>query len=145
MSDDRPTDERWAAEVRIEIPFHDVDMMGVVWHGNYARYFEVARSALLGGIDYDYRQMKASGYAWPVIDMQVRYAQPLHFEQCVIVRARIVEYEYRLKIAYEIRDETTGQRLTRGHTIQVALDMADGEMCFASPPILLEKLGVVEA
>jgi acyl-CoA thioester hydrolase len=132
----------WSAEVTLQVPFHDVDMMGVVWHGHYARYFEMARSALLRGFDYDYRQMKASGYAWPVIDLRVRYAQPLTFEQRVVVRARLTEYEYRLKIDYDIRDEATGESLTRGHTIQVALDMSAGEMCLASPPVLLEKLGV---
>lgn len=136
------SDTDWAAEVTLEIPFHDVDMMGVVWHGHYAKYFEIARSRLLARYDYDYRQMKESGYAWPVIEMQVRYAQPLRFEQRVTVHARIVEYESRLRIVYEIRDAQTGRRLTRGHTVQVALDMSDGEMCFASPPVLLDKLGV---
>lgn len=136
---------RWSAEVTLDIPFHDVDMMGVVWHGHYAKYFEIARSRLLGQFDYDYRQMKASGYAWPVIEMQVRYARPLRFEQRVVVHARLVEYEYRLRIVYEIRDADTGQRLTRGHSVQVAMDMENGEMCFASPPVLLEKLGVTPA
>lgn len=136
------TDSDWQAEVTLEIPFHDVDMMGVVWHGHYAKYFEIARSRLLARFDYDYRQMRDSGYAWPVIDMHVRYAQPLRFEQRVTVSARIVEYESRLRIVYEIRDADSGRRLTRGQTVQVALDMSDGEMCFASPPVLLEKLGV---
>ena len=36
-------DPRFTAEVELTIPFHDVDMMGVAWHGNYFRYFEVAR------------------------------------------------------------------------------------------------------
>ena len=139
------SDRSWTAEVELEIPFHDVDMMGVVWHGHYAKYFEIARSRLLGALDYDYRQMKESGYAWPVIEMQVRYAQPLEFEQRVVVQARIVEYECRLRIDYEIRDAGSGRRLTRGHTVQVALDMSAGEMCFASPGILLEKLGVTAA
>jgi len=135
----------WTAEVTFDVPFHDVDLMGIVWHGHYAKYFEVARSKLLGGLDYDYRQMKASGYAWPVIEMRIRYAQPMRFEQRVIVQARIIEYESRLRIAYEIRDAESGRRLTRAHTDQVALDMESGEMCFASPPVLLEKLGVTHS
>lgn len=136
------TDGRWSAAVTLEVPFHDVDVMGVVWHGNYAKYFEIARTRLLGGLDYDYPEMKESGYAWPVIDLRIRYARPLRFEQRFVVHARIVEYESRLRIVYEIRDAESGERLSRGHTDQVALDMASGEMLFASPPILLEKLGV---
>ena len=53
---------RWCAEVEVLVPFHDIDAMRIVWHGNYFRYFEVARCALLASIDYDYEQMGASGY-----------------------------------------------------------------------------------
>ncbi|MEX1032913.1 MAG: acyl-CoA thioesterase [Cellvibrionaceae bacterium] len=128
-------------KVEIEIPFHDVDLMGIVWHGHYAKYFEIARCALLEKFDYNYSQMKASGYAWPVIDMRIRYPSSAKFGETVIVNARVSEWESRLKVDYEIRNGQ-GQRLTRGHTVQVAVDMETGEMCFESPPILMEKLGV---
>lgn len=48
-------DPRFTAEVELTVPFHDVDMMGVVWHGNYFRYFEIAREALLNQFNYGYR------------------------------------------------------------------------------------------
>lgn len=35
------------AEVEMTVPFHDVDMMEVAWHGHYVKYFELARCALL--------------------------------------------------------------------------------------------------
>lgn len=127
--------------IEIHVPFHDVDMMGIVWHGHYAKYFEIARCALLQQYDYDYEQMKASGYAWPVVDMRIRYPSPAHFGDRIQVRARIVEWENRLKIDYEIRN-AEGQRLTRGYTVQVAVDMTVGDMCYESPPVLLERLGL---
>lgn len=129
-------------KVDIEIPFHDVDVMHVAWHGHYAKYLEIARCALLDSVDYNYPQMEASGYAWPVIDMRIRYAQPLRFQQKIQVIAEISEWENRLKIDYRIEDKATGQRLTKAYTIQVAVDVQNGEMLFASPDILLEKLGV---
>ncbi len=132
----------YEAEVEITIPFHDVDMMEVAWHGHYVKYFEIARCALLDKIDYNYLQMKASGYAWPVIDLRIRYPQPTTFGQQVRVKARIVEWENRLKIDYELRDKHSDRRLTRGHTIQVAVDMSNREMLMESPPILLQKLGL---
>lgn len=132
----------WSAEVVLEVPFHDVDMMEVAWHGHYAKYFEIARCALLDKIDYNYPQMKASGYAWPVIELHVRYAQPARFGTKLRVTAAIAEYENRLKITYIIVDEQTGQRLTKGHTHQVAVAMPSGEMCFVSPAVLFEKLGL---
>lgn len=128
------------ASVIVQIPFHDIDAMEIAWHGHYAKYFEIARGALLTKIGYNYREMKESGFAWPVIEMKIRYAQPARFGQRVNVRASLLEYEMRLKIGYLITDVDTGRRLTRGHTVQVAVDMASEELLFASPPILLEKL-----
>lgn len=130
------------AEVVIEVPFHDIDVMGVAWHGHYVKYFEIARCALLDRIDYNYPQMRASGYAWPVIDLRIRYPRPLLFQQRVRVRAKLEEWENRLKVSYLIEDADSGQRLTRGYTVQVALDMKNNEMLFVSPDILFEKLGI---
>ena len=72
--------------------------------------------------------------------MNIRYAQPLIFEQKIRVQADLVEVENRMKIAYRIFDETSGRRLTKAYTVQVALDIASGEMLFASPSALLDKV-----
>ena len=127
-------DPRFTAEVELTIPFHDVDMMGVVWHGNYFRYFEIAREALLNQFNY--------GYLWPVVDTRVKYRNALTFEQRIRVRAQIKEYENRLHIGYEIFDAETGKRATTGYTIQVAVDEKSRELCFVSPDILFERMGV---
>ncbi|RSZ60225.1 acyl-CoA thioesterase [Massilia atriviolacea] len=136
---------RWFAETEMQVQFFDLDPMQIVWHGNYVKYLEVARCALLDKIDYNYEQMKASGYAWPVIDMNLRYIGPAVFGQRLTLRAEIVEYENRLKIDYLIADAASGKRLNRASTTQVAVDIASGEMCFMSPPVLFEKLGVTPA
>ena len=48
-------------EMEMVIPFHDVDSMGITWHGNYLRYFEVVRCLLLDKLGYNYRTMPESG------------------------------------------------------------------------------------
>jgi acyl-CoA thioester hydrolase len=133
---------RWSVDVEMQVQFFDLDPMQIVWHGNYVKYLEVARCALLDSIHYNYVEMKASGYAWPVIDMQLRYVGSASFGQRLKLRAEIVEWENRLKIDYLITDAQTGKRLNRASTTQVAVDMASGEMCFVSPPVLFEKLGL---
>ena len=130
------------AEIIIRVPFHDVDLMEVVWHGHYAKYFEIARCALLDKIAYNYREMRESGFAWPVIEMKTRYAKPMRLDQLIKVRARMTEFEMCLKIAYLIADHATSERLTKGHTVQVAVDMKSQEMLPSSPEILFRKLGV---
>jgi acyl-CoA thioester hydrolase len=133
---------RWFAEVEMQVQFFDLDPMEIVWHGRYVKYLEVVRCALLDKIDYNYVQMKASGFSWPVIDMHLRYVAPATFGQRLKLRADIVEWENRLKIDYLITDADSGKRLNRASTVQVAVEMASGAMCFVSPPVLFDKLGV---
>ena len=133
---------RWMATTEILVPFHDVDMMEIVWHGHYVKYIEIARCALLESIEYDYMQMKESGYGWPVIDIRLRYVRPAQFGNTILVTASLVEWENRLRIAYEIRDKASGERLTKGESVQVAVDMQTMQMQFASPPVVYQKLGL---
>ncbi|MDY0973661.1 acyl-CoA thioesterase [Massilia sp. CFBP9012] len=133
---------RWWAEVEMQVQFFDLDPMQIVWHGNYVKYLEVARCALFDKIGYNYEQMRASGYMWPIIEMNLRYAGPATFGQRLLLRAEIVEWENRLRLDYLILDAASGKRLNRATTTQVAVDIRSGEMCFVSPPILFEKLGV---
>jgi acyl-CoA thioester hydrolase len=129
-----------AAEVEVEVEFHDVDPMGVAWHGHYLKYFERARCALLRSFDYDYPQMHDSGYAWPIVDCRLKYVAPSRYAQRLLVRATLIEWESRLRIEYLIRDAKSGEPLTKGYTVQVAVTMAGGELQFNSPSALLDRL-----
>jgi acyl-CoA thioester hydrolase len=132
-------------EIELVVPFFDVDMMDVVWHGHYVKYFEEARCALLDKLGHNYRQMRDAGYAWPVIDLQVRYIRGAQFGQRITVRADLVEWENRLKINYLVSDATTGERMTRGSSVQVAVEIATREMQFASPKVLTDAVEKVLA
>ncbi|MHC8409162.1 acyl-CoA thioesterase [Pseudomonas sp. Hz4] len=124
----------------ILVPFFDVDTMNVVWHGHYVKYLEVARCALLDKIGHNYDAMVESGYAWPVIDLQLRYVRGAVFGQKLNVRANLVEWENRLKISYLISDLETGERLTRASSVQVAVDMSSREMLLASPKVFTDAV-----
>lgn len=128
------------AEIEILVPFFDVDMMEVVWHGHYVKYFEEARCALLDKLGHNYRQMRDAGYAWPIIDLQVRYIRGAQFGQRIRVRADLVEWENRLKINYLITDAESGERMTRGSSVQVAVEIATREMLLASPKVFVEAV-----
>ena len=129
-----------AAEVEIKVPFEDGDPMGVTWHGNYFRYFEAARCELLNKIGYGYKTMVESGFSWPIVDTRVKFTRPTVFEDRIRVVATLQEYENRLKIGYEIRDVESGHRISKGYTIQVAVDNATNELCFVCPPALIDKV-----
>ncbi|TLX54127.1 acyl-CoA thioesterase [Stutzerimonas nosocomialis] len=128
------------AELELLVPFFDVDSMDVVWHGHYVKYLEQARCALLERIGHGYVQMRESGYAWPIVDLQLRYLRPALFNQRIVVRADLVEWEHRLKINYLIVDAGNGERLTRGTSVQVAVEIATREMQMASPRVLVDAV-----
>jgi len=129
-----------SAEVIVKAQFYDLDPMQIVWHGNYVRFLEQARCALLDKIEFGYREMAETGYLWPVVDLRIKYVRPIRFGQEVKVTATMAEYEYRLKIDYRLADLATGEVLTKAHTIQVAVDAATKELCFPSPPVLSAKV-----
>jgi acyl-CoA thioester hydrolase len=129
-----------SAEVTVKPQFYDLDPMQVVWHGNYVRFLEQARCALLDKIAFNYQEMSQTGYIWPVVDMRIKYVRPLRFGQEVKVIATMLEYENRLKIGYRLIDLASGETLTKAHTIQVAVEIATNELCFESPAVLREKV-----
>jgi acyl-CoA thioester hydrolase len=129
----------WAeAEARAE--FYDIDPMQVVWHGNYARFLELGRQALLESLDYGYDRMRESGWTFPVVDMRLRYVKPAVLGQRLRIRAELQEWENRLVIGYEIRDAAAGHLLTKASTTQVAVSAATGELSFACPPAWVERV-----
>ena len=128
------------AEITLITSFQDADPMGVIYHGNYFRFFEEARRILMEKINYNYRDMVDSGYAWPVIDSYVKYVRSIPFNHEIRVTAKLSEWEHYMRVDYVIFDAQTGARMTKGYTRQVAVDMATEEMCFASPSLLKDKL-----
>ena len=124
------------------VEFYDVDSYRIVWHGSYVKYFEVARCKLLERIDYTYKEMEASGYFFPVIDLKVKYIKPLTFGQRFIITASLVEWQHKLAIDYTITDAASGEKLTKGQTSQVAVTMPEQVTQFISPPALIDRVNL---
>ena len=127
-----------SAEVTLRTQFYDLDPMNIVWHGNYARYLEEARANLMAGIGYGYAEMQESGFAWPIVEMWLKYVRPLKLGQKFVMRATLKEYENRLRIEYRGLDAETGAVLTKARTVQLAVSLATGELAYASPQKLID-------
>ena len=129
-----------SADISVQAQFYDLDPMQVVWHGNYARFLEQARCALLDRIGYNYPEMAASGYVFPIVEMQVKYVRPIRFGQVIAVTATLTEYENRIRIDYRIHDRASGDLLTKAHTMQLAVKEEGGELCFECPAVFTDKV-----
>jgi acyl-CoA thioester hydrolase len=128
------------AEIEFPVEFYDVDPMRVIWHGNYIKYFEKARCALLNKIGYNYAEMAKSGFAFPVTQISAKYISSLRFGDRARAKAILDEYENCLKIKYELYNAATGVLTTKGTSTQMAVDMNTGVSCFVSPEIFIEKV-----
>ncbi|MGH6949389.1 MAG: acyl-CoA thioesterase [Vitreimonas sp.] len=120
--------------------FYDLDPMNIVWHGHYPRFLELGRVAVMDKIGYGYNEMMESGYAWPIIDMRMRYARPMRLAVPVAITAGIIEWENILRIVYSICERDSKERVMRASTSQVALTITTSEMQWVAPPVLREKL-----
>ncbi|MEH0759535.1 acyl-CoA thioesterase [Vibrio sp. 16] len=128
------------SEVTLITSFQDADPMGVIYHGNFFRFFEEARRVLMDKIDYGYLKMNESGYMWPIIDTRVKYVKAIPFNYQIRVHAKLTEWENRLRVDYVIYDAQTNQRMCKAHTTQVAVSIKEQEMCFASPKVFIDKV-----
>lgn len=110
-------------EKEIEVRFSEVDSMGVVWHGNYAIYFEDARELFGKTYQLEYMRMYDEGFFAPLVELKLNYKRPVRYEDKVKVRCTYRETESaKIIFDYEIINVETGDVMVTGHSVQVFLD-----------------------
>lgn len=124
----------------ITVPFYDLDPMNVVWHGNYIKYLEQARCDFLASKGMTYTDMERIGYAFPVVELKVKYIRPCLFGQHIRVQTTWEPCDNCLIFKYEITDAETGKRLSRAQTKQMCVDLKTKESLYCLPDIVLKYL-----
>jgi len=125
--------------VELEVPFHDVDALRVVWHGHYYKYLEIARTQLLRCCKLDADDLIGLGLGLIMIESTCRYAFPLFYADRVRVSAWFRDIAHRLYIAYEVMNLTKNRRAARAHTIFATTDRA-GRLLLRTPAEILARL-----
>jgi acyl-CoA thioester hydrolase len=113
------------AEVaRVRVIYGDTDQMGMVYYGNYLRYFEIARNEFLRRIGAPYRAFEeAHGLMLPVVEANVRYRRPARYDDELAIYAAIPEVRgASARFSYEIRRLPDGEPLVEGHTVHACID-----------------------
>ena len=129
-------------EIKLKVPFHDLDPMQVVWHGNYFKYFDQARFGLFAsaGIDlYQYQVEKQ--FLFPITKNAVKHIAPLGPNDDFICKATVTEARYKIAIAFEIRLADTGKLCARCTSEQVAVKTPSMELEFEIPKDIRKALG----
>ena len=109
--------------IQIRVRFSESDAMGVVWHGNYLKYFEEGRECLGKQLGMTYQDIYNSGFVAPVVKVNVNYKTPIHFGEEMEVITRLVQTKAaKLVYNYEVWNLTTGKLSCEGSTEQVFLN-----------------------
>jgi acyl-CoA thioester hydrolase len=138
------TGMRRKATVTFRVPFADVDAMQVVWHGNYLKYFDLARDQLFrdAGLDL-YQLVGDSRLVFPITRTQTKHVRPLRFRDEVTCTATLVEAEVRLVLDFEIRLASSDQLCAKGRTEQAAVRLPEGVLELRIPEPIRRALGTI--
>ena len=128
-----------------QVAFNEMDPMGVVWHGNYVYYFELARSALLAKIGLTYTDMQQRGHYWPVVKLRCKYIKSATLDQRLAITAELKDYTNSLTMSFIIRDAESGDILTKGETMQMAVDVRTGSTSIVNPDYFIELVNAAQA
>ena len=123
---------------RQTVPFHDCDPLGIVWHGNYYKYLEIARERLFGELGLTIPFFQQHGLHLVVIESRCRHAFPLRTGEELEARAWLKDVEQRLHVAYEVRNLTHDRRAARAWTTLVA--MRGENMLMETPREILDRI-----
>ncbi len=129
-------------DVRMKVSFFDLDPMQIVWHGNYLKYFDVARSELFDVAGVDLLAFhERTRYVFPIIRSTVKHIHPLRWRDEFICRATVREARTKIIIDFEIRLAADGKVCARGTTEQAAVLAPEMEMVYTIPEEISRALG----
>ncbi len=130
-------------EIDMKVAFHDLDPLQIVWHGNYLKYFDVARFALFASVGVDlYQYMLTEKYVFPVTRSAVKHIMPLRAFDEFVCRATVTEAQYKIAMKFEIRKKDADRTIcARGTSEQLAVRFPEMEMEFAIPDDIRIALG----
>lgn len=123
----------------ISVRYAETDQMGVVHHGNYAQYLELARIEWLEQFGLSYKKMEDDGIMLPVYEMHFKFSRPAKFGDTIVVETILREMP-RVKITfdYTIRNQKN-ELLTEASSVLVFVDAKSKEP-IRCPGYILEKL-----
>lgn len=126
-------------EFKVRVRYAETDQMGVVYHGNYAQYFEMGRVEWLRNLDISYKWMEGNGVMLPVVSLTMNYKKPARYDDELTIKTFLksqtsVKIEFDCEI-YNCNDEL----LTTGNSVLVFVDMKTGRPILP-PDYIIEKL-----
>jgi acyl-CoA thioester hydrolase len=113
-------------QIQIRVRYSETDQMRVVYHGNYAQYFEIGRVEWLRNKGISYKWMEENGIMLPVVSLNINYKKPARYDELLTLKT-ILKNKTAIKIEfdYELYNESN-ELLTTANSVLVFVDMKTG-------------------
>lgn len=122
------------SELNFVVKFHEVDALGIVWHGHYIRYFEEGREDFGARYGLTYRDFIREGYVAPVIEASCKYKRMLMYgDQVKMITSFTNSPAAKIIFQYSLLNPDTGEVIAEGSTVQVFLDNAQRQLQLMPP------------
>ncbi len=128
----------------LKVNFHDCDPLQIVWHGNYLKYFEVAREDFCRIHHISYLDAKANGFATPIVKSVCEHKLPLQYGDAFTVETSF-KNSPAAKMIFEYQIFKDEKLICTGQTVQVFLNQ-NKELVLQNPPFFLDwkkKMGLI--
>lgn len=123
------------AESQIRVRYAETDQMNVVYHGNYAAYFESARTEAIRQLGFTYKELEAMGVIMPIVELHCKYLRPAHYDDLLTIKVELRELngDHRIEFHHEVINEQ-GKLLTIGRVVLYFLLASTKERCNIPEP-----------
>lgn len=124
----------------LRVRYAETDQMDIVYYGNYAQYFEVGRTECIRELGFTYKTMEEMGIRMPVVEMEVRYLRPAHYDDLITIKTKLKELpaDHSISFYNEVYNEK-GKLLTTGKVTLFFINIETGKRA-SMPETLREKL-----
>lgn len=124
----------------LRVRYAETDQMDIVYYGNYAQYFEVGRTDSIRDLGFTYKEMEAMGIRMPVVEMEVKYLRPAHYDDLITIKTQVRELprDHAITFYSEVYNEKN-KLLTKGTVVLFFIDIGTGKRTLM-PQALKEKL-----
>jgi acyl-CoA thioester hydrolase len=111
------------SETNIRVRYSETDQMNVVYHGNYAQYFEVARAEAIREMGITYKEMEEMGIVMPIVELHTKFLRPAKYDDLLTIKTQLRELptDHRIEFHHEVYNEE-GKLLTIGRVVLYFLD-----------------------
>lgn len=113
----------YESQTQIRVRYAETDQMNVVYHGNYAQYFEVGRAEAIRNLGFTYKDLEAMGVVMPIVELSSKFLRPAHYDDLLTIKTMLNELPNNHKIEFhqEVYNEE-GKLLTIGKVVLYFID-----------------------